>query len=249
METDVTYADLKFPADGKQPATQRPEISNTLKTQDKKNPTIKLYLASALVICFLLLGALIALVILYLQVSIRLRKSEQLQNKYNEALKYISCKERYSGSECQQYFIQSCQDRWVLNNSRCYLFSIEYASWENSQTSCRGQQSDLVIISDRMEQDFITTKTRVFDIHWIGLTDKEQQGQWKWVNGSTLQQGGFWKCSQPDNSGSSEHCATVGTGHCDALPFLNNWNDDTCAKAHKYICEKEAMDVRREFES
>ncbi|CAB1313684.1 unnamed protein product, partial [Coregonus sp. 'balchen'] len=71
---------------------------------------------------------------------------------------------------------------------------------------------------------------------WIGLTDRETEGSWKWVDGTplTIQ---YWKSGEPNNYGSGEDCAER------RLIYSNpeqNWNDAPCDQLKLGICEKVA---------
>ncbi|XP_035864282.1 C-type lectin domain family 4 member F-like [Sander lucioperca] len=77
----------------------------------------------------------------------------------------------------------SAQGGWeYFNGSFYYISSIE-KTWQQSRDDCRQKGADLVIINSKEEQDF----TRKFKKSlWIGLTDSETEGTWKWVDGTPL---------------------------------------------------------------
>ncbi|XP_069505669.1 CD209 antigen-like protein C isoform X3 [Ambystoma mexicanum] len=147
-----------------------------------------------------------------------------------------------------KFLIQQCPERWVLNNNQCYFFSSVHETWERSQNICKSYEADLVIITDSTKQAFIT-KTIANDYFWIGLTDVEQENQWKWVDGSRLESR-FWHCDQPDDAFGGEDCVFAGyIGPCTPEPgqVLNNWNDENCAHVQQFICEKKPSLVRMQL--
>ncbi|XP_059199593.1 CD209 antigen-like [Centropristis striata] len=93
-------------------------------------------------------------------------------------------------------------------------------SWEDSRQDCRDRGADLVIVTNEEEQVFINSFNERF---WIGLTDREEEGTWRWVDGSVLNSSGFWYRGQPSEG-------------------LNRWSDDGCNVLKPWICEK-PMDV------
>ncbi|XP_069073101.1 C-type lectin domain family 4 member E-like [Pleurodeles waltl] len=215
------------------------------KTEDKKMLSTKNLVDLGLVTSLLLLATLSARVILYSVVTARAQvtqeKLAQLEKNLSLAMKYIRCKERTPGTDCGELLSSDCPTRWKEHNGTCYFFSQGTNTWERSRSACKRSQAHLVIISDLMEQLFISKTTKT-DIYWIGLTDKDQEGVWKWVNNVTLQSESFWDCNQPNDSGKAQDCATMRPpGSCGALGL---WNDDSCAKKHKFICEKEAEDTK-----
>ncbi|XP_062421138.1 asialoglycoprotein receptor 2-like [Pungitius pungitius] len=128
-----------------------------------------------------------------------------------------------------------CPERWRRFRSSCYLLSPRDDSWENGRKNCRDQGADLVIIDSLEEQKFLSSFTTRFS--WIGLSDKEIEGTWKWVDGTLLTEK-YWS-TEPDNGGGHPQ---IGEEDCAHLkPRLNapsNWNDLSCDAALQWICEK-----------
>uniref|UniRef100_A0A3P9JLM1 C-type lectin domain-containing protein n=1 Tax=Oryzias latipes TaxID=8090 RepID=A0A3P9JLM1_ORYLA len=121
-----------------------------------------------------------------------------------------------------------CPEKWVGFCSSCYFLSEESKSWDEAIKFCRARGADLVVINSKDENVNIPV--------WIGLTDKVQEGTWKWVDGSPLTL--FWEENQPDNGGGSirygeEDCAEI-------RETSGSWNDIKCETSMRWICEKEA---------
>ncbi|KAL6455502.1 hypothetical protein MHYP_G00360420 [Metynnis hypsauchen] len=107
-----------------------------------------------------------------------------------------------------------------------YFISTGGKSWSESRQDCRGRGADLVIINSREEQNF-TEILRRGHLTWIGLTDSETEGVWKWVDGSALTTG-FWGRGEPNSNAGDEDC--VVTEH--------NWADYPCSTRFMWICER-----------
>ncbi|XP_078525653.1 asialoglycoprotein receptor 2-like [Lissotriton helveticus] len=247
MEPDVTYAEVKFRDGAKIKAEIKTDAKTDSQAQAVKKTSPKILIVLLLVILILLAG-LCVLITLYFQASSRVPELEkqmaQLERNHTKVLKYIGCKNR-TDQNCSELFYRACPTDWLPYNGKCYFFSQNTLTWDGSRSKCLTSQADLVIINDRMEQIFIgnTTKT---EVHWIGLTDKDQEDAWKWVNGLNLQTKEFWACTQPDNAGEAEHCATVGSfTQCGGAS--SRWNDARCENKEKFICEKEAEDRKMDF--
>ncbi|XP_073730772.1 C-type lectin domain family 4 member M-like [Misgurnus anguillicaudatus] len=120
------------------------------------------------------------------------------------------------------------QDGWTYYQSSFYFISTEKKSWTDSRRYCRERGADLIIINNKEEQGFIKQITCENQLwHWIGLTDIDVEGRWKWVDGSTLNTG-FWRSREP-NGGRDENCVET---------HSSGWNDFYCNKALKWSCEK-----------
>uniref|UniRef100_A0A3B1IDJ3 C-type lectin domain-containing protein n=1 Tax=Astyanax mexicanus TaxID=7994 RepID=A0A3B1IDJ3_ASTMX len=120
---------------------------------------------------------------------------------------------------------------WIYFSFSLYYRSTEKKNWTESRDDCRKNGSDLVIINSREEQVFINRLKKGPQV-WIGLSDAETEGVWKWVDGSELITG-FWRTGEPNSNG-DEDCVTTDIGS----DPLNNWNDYPCNRQLVWICEK-----------
>jgi len=65
---------------------------------------------------------------------------------------------------------------------------------------------------------------------WIGLSDQESEGEWKWESGKPLEKD-FWHPGEPNNV-DGEDCAKA-----NAWSETQNWNDQSCESSNYYACE------------
>ncbi|XP_073319991.1 CD209 antigen-like protein C [Pagrus major] len=119
---------------------------------------------------------------------------------------------------------------WMYFNNSFYYISTWEKSWQESRSDCLQRGADLVIINSKEEQEF----TQYFRRHmWIGLTDQETEGTWKWVDG-TLLTTSYWGAKEPNShEGRDEDC-----GEIMFFDDENSWNDSPCGMRHIWICEK-----------
>ncbi|XP_072526875.1 uncharacterized protein [Salminus brasiliensis] len=119
-------------------------------------------------------------------------------------------------------------------NSSLYYISTEKKNWRESRKDCRERGANLLIINSREEQEFINKEFGSTEA-WIGLSDRETEGEWKWVDGSTLTTT-FWWEEEPNNY-KNEDCGV--TGYKGATPgAVETWADFPCNNAVVRICEK-----------
>uniref|UniRef100_A0A8C2ECC4 C-type lectin domain-containing protein n=1 Tax=Cyprinus carpio TaxID=7962 RepID=A0A8C2ECC4_CYPCA len=115
-----------------------------------------------------------------------------------------------------------------IYQSSFYFVSSEWKSWTESRRFCTERGADLTIINSKTEQEFIKTISGGDGV-WIGLTDIDMEGRWKWVDGITLTSGfSFWGIGEP-NGQKEENCITS---------YPTGWYDYPCSSAFKWICEK-----------
>ncbi|KAF5889909.1 antigen like protein, partial [Clarias magur] len=70
-------------------------------------------------------------------------------------------------------------------SSSLYCMSTEMKNWTESRQDCTDKGLDLVIVNSREEQEFIGKQKARFKA-WIGLSDRDTEGEWKWVDGTPL---------------------------------------------------------------
>ncbi|XP_053184266.1 CD209 antigen-like protein E [Scomber japonicus] len=135
---------------------------------------------------------------------------------------------------------RTCPAGWKMFSCSCYLLSSVRGFWSTGRQDCRERGAHLVIINSLEEQKFFSTFTEEGSMSWIGLTDIDTEGTWKWIDGTPLTLS-YWRRGQPDNGGGDpqwgeEDCAQFYTGS----KTLNNWNDVLCDYPLKWTCEKNA---------
>uniref|UniRef100_A0A8K9XJ51 C-type lectin domain-containing protein n=2 Tax=Oncorhynchus mykiss TaxID=8022 RepID=A0A8K9XJ51_ONCMY len=124
---------------------------------------------------------------------------------------------------------------WNKFESCWYFVSSESKTWSESRQDCVERGADLVIVNSRKKQRFIFAFNKRA---WIGLTDNETEGSWKWVDGTPLITS-YWIIDQPNNGRSvstfpGEDCVELQNGQDQPE---KTWNDLNCAQKRIWICE------------
>ncbi|MCJ8749252.1 hypothetical protein PDJAM_G00174170 [Pangasius djambal] len=181
---------------------------------------------------------------------------EQLQSRYNNLVmekgrletNYISLGKvrdqlRKEKDQLQNRLSNIAEDirkpGWISFGSRLYYMSTEGKTWSQSRQSCKDRGADLVIVNSREEQDFIEMLRRGKSA-WIGLSDQDTEGVWKWVDGTQLTIA-YWWTWEPNNYTGNEHCVETGykpEEERSVTDILNTWNDNDCSVSLFWICEK-----------
>ncbi|XP_053319836.1 hepatic lectin-like [Spea bombifrons] len=124
----------------------------------------------------------------------------------------------------------SCDSEWLRLNGNCYYFSVTKWNWRKSRFLCVTKGSDLAVINDDMEQRFISLIT-FGQCYWIGLSYKEDEGGWSWVDGTDYNTSyKSWNTSKRNDLGKKEECAQ--------LSVYGEWNNVQCSYNQCYaVCE------------
>ncbi|XP_030851179.1 ZP domain-containing protein-like, partial [Strongylocentrotus purpuratus] len=99
--------------------------------------------------------------------------------------------------------------------------------------------SDLVIVNDQAELDFLTMRSAEINPNmtwWVGYSDQSVEGEWRWVDctESTDWQNDLWEAGSPGN----------GRLDCAALQPTGDLVSLVCDKALSYICEISPKDFQ-----
>ncbi|KAM9839473.1 collectin-12-like [Aulostomus maculatus] len=133
----------------------------------------------------------------------------------------------------------ACPPEWLSYRDKCYFFSKDLHSFDDSKAACELKSASLVIISDMEEQKWLTKQILGKGYFWMGLTDRVEENVWRWLDG-TEPVFTKWKPGQPDNWGHEHE-----TGEdCAGLIHKGLWNDFFCEDLISYICEKEMVTSR-----
>ncbi|XP_044874223.1 C-type lectin domain family 4 member F-like isoform X2 [Mauremys mutica] len=128
--------------------------------------------------------------------------------------------------------------RWRFYSGNFYYFSQEKKSWDEAEQFCVNWKLHLTSVSSQAEQEFLSNETQGED-HWIGLTDRETEGSWRWVDGTEYRADasrGFWAENEPNNYNPE----TDGGEDCvHTQPRKQNlWNDYKCTQPFRWICKQ-----------
>ncbi|MFI3157191.1 MAG: lectin-like protein [Methylococcaceae bacterium] len=106
-------------------------------------------------------------------------------------------------------------------NGHTYLLS-SAGTWLEAQANAQSLGGNLVTINDQAEQDWLFTTFGSNPTLWIGYTDQETEGVFKWINGESSTYTD-WGNMQPDNHGAGEDYAALG-GNPNGVS-TEKWND------------------------
>ncbi|XP_039455854.1 CD209 antigen-like protein A isoform X3 [Oreochromis aureus] len=203
------------------------KATNKSSMKNPKGP--RSYKRSFYLVVILSLGLLAGIITLALYYKNSLQDSAEYLSE-RDLLK-ANLTETTKELERLQSFVKekTCPAGWSEFSSSCYLLSERSDSWHSARKHCTDQGADLVVIDSPEEQIFIASFTQKRT--WIGLNDIEQEGTWKWVDGTPLTLK-YWASGQPDNAFPKENCAHT------RFDENTSWNDFPCQNSLQWVCEK-----------
>jgi len=114
-------------------------------------------------------------------------------------------------SDCNSSRTFTCPIGWILfhETNQCYFKEEERLTPADAEANCRSKDSFLTSVHSQREHDFLSELSGTGQPTWIGFTDSAVEGQWVWMDGTTVD---FinWYPSEPSNHGGSEHWCVIG---------------------------------------
>ncbi|KAF7686729.1 hypothetical protein HF521_015122 [Silurus meridionalis] len=168
----------------------------------------------------------------------QIQQPEYRMQPATEQIQQPDCRERpvrdqlQNSDQLQKYKEELQKLGWTHFSTSIYYTSTGAKSWTESRQDCRERGADLVVINSKEEQEFIS-KLRKNRRAWIGLNDRDREGEWKWVDDTQLTIE-YWLKGEPNSNGGEEDCAVTGEGS----DPVRNWADYPCNTEFIWICEK-----------
>ncbi|XP_042566299.1 CD209 antigen-like [Clupea harengus] len=146
-------------------------------------------------------------------------------------------------SSLLQALENGCSFGWDPFGGKCYLFSSENNTWSQSSDACKDKGGHLVIINTTEEWRFLKEKApgTSDSFYWIGLTDSEEEGKWRWVDNKVVDLSqAHWTSKEPDNW-TDENRIPEGEDCARTNAKEGIWQDAFCDNTFKFICEMTAV--------
>ncbi|NWU97742.1 MRC1 protein, partial [Upupa epops] len=130
----------------------------------------------------------------------------------------------------------ACLKGWERHGFYCYLVGHTSATFSVAKKTCERSSGYLTTIGDRYEQAYLTSLVGLSSekYFWIGLSDTEEQGMFKWVTGEGVLYTN-WNAAMPGNEAG---CVALRTGNAAGL-----WDVVNCEVKAKFLCRKLAEKI------
>ena len=119
-----------------------------------------------------------------------------------------------------------------MHGDHCYYWSSEAKTWEAAEAFCQQRNGHLASITSDAINRYVLEgmKSRGLGRTWIGGNDIDEEGTWKWTDGSPFEFT-FWKSGEPNNKG-DEDCMELWVGN------KGRWNDKKCSAKGNFVCSQ-----------
>nr|XP_048690889.1 killer cell lectin-like receptor subfamily B member 1B allele C isoform X1 [Caretta caretta] len=121
-----------------------------------------------------------------------------------------------------------CPTDWQLRGDKCYWVGRESKTWSESRSDCSARGSQLLVIRDPKELEFLKDLTQGSRLFWIGLSVSSPEKAWTWLDGSRLDQ------TLLPVSGPAE-------GNSCGVVKENQIGSDICSSAFQSICQRDTV--------
>ncbi|KAK3886556.1 hypothetical protein Pcinc_009306 [Petrolisthes cinctipes] len=110
------------------------------------------------------------------------------------------------------------------------VYSKVKLTYSKAEDHCAEDGASLIIIKDAEQEKIVLDAVNQGEGYWMGLSDREVEGVWRWADGSSL---GYsnWDRGQPNNyilRGSDQDCAML---------YRGAWNDHHCLHPLRFVCQ------------
>lgn len=162
----------------------------------------------------------------------RVGSAKTLQLAANETLAFIINDAGYAGNSGQFDVTYTCseipQPTWTTNPANGHQYAaVDCGTWTQCEAQAVALGGHLVSVNDAAENAWLVSTFTPDKNYWIGLTDKDQEGVWKWTSGEVF---GYsnWVSGEPNNGyggNASESYVHMNFNYPSRTNLPGQWND------------------------
>lgn len=117
---------------------------------------------------------------------------------------------------------------------KTYKLYVEKKSWKEAEDHCQSEIGHLASVSTAGEQRVLDNMYIEYGA-WLGGTDQEKEGEWKWSDGSPWTYEN-WESEKYGNKGEDNNCVKWYRDY--------GWNDEVCGSTSPFICQSHILTMK-----
>ena len=131
----------------------------------------------------------------------------------------------------------SCETGWTasLDTGKCYRRGAKDEDYDTAKAACEADSAQLSSVTSNLENELVLSVLTAGDNlnnGWLGATDLETDGTWKWEDGTAWD---FTNWMAESNQGT----AGGDVQNCLQLRRIDSfWDDSQCSKSRWFVCKK-----------
>ena len=124
----------------------------------------------------------------------------------------------------------TCDQGWDAFGDHCYFYGTDTKSWNDAEEFCQEEGGHLASVNTPAIQDYVVDelKSRGLNSAWFGGNDIEEEGVWKWTDGTPWEFTN-WGPHSPNNA-NGQDCFQYDMGY--------EWDDAGCSLNKLFVCSK-----------
>ncbi|XP_076465481.1 uncharacterized protein LOC143297173 [Babylonia areolata] len=129
------------------------------------------------------------------------------------------------------YVCGACADGWAFYNGSCYKYFDEILTFSEAQQTCAYRGAQVSSMKNKEELTFVSSLRQHLWSMWIGATDKEVEGEFRWEDGTLVDWTNWDPDNTPNNYGNQD-CVEAYTDY-----YNVSWNDVDCDGKFRFVCK------------
>ena len=125
---------------------------------------------------------------------------------------------------------------WEEKAGHCFFWPGLQMTWAEAEKFCNAKLCHLASVTNQEIHNFIRSKVNPENsasFFWVGGTDQEEEGEWKWTDGSDWSYTKWaTQPKQPDDAHNDEDCLQI------TLNDFDGWNDINCGNNYQFVCSQ-----------
>ena len=131
---------------------------------------------------------------------------------------------------------------WGYNTYKLYTdedFSMK--TWSGAEAHCQAEGGHLASVVLDKSQLEVAAAAEAGGWVWLGGTDQEEEGVWRWSDGSTWN---YTRWSPESSDGTPEYGSKGASHNCAVIHYGEWWRNHPCSFSQNFLCQSAAQRIQ-----